>query len=85
MEKKKREHCEQWYTHKHASDIPSFLCSAAAEKKAFHDINLSNSENTEGARWMCSRLQSVLVSLVNGESFCPLFPSLNRVLFTSCL
>lgn len=45
------------------------------KKKAFHDINLSNSENTEGARWMCSRLQSVLVSLVNRESFRSLFPS----------
>ena len=67
------------HTHRRTLDISPFLCSAA-----FHYINLSNSENIQEARWICSRLQHVLLSLVQRESFRSFFPYFYQVLFTSC-
>lgn len=57
--------------------FPSPLCSAA-EKKAFHYINLSNGENIQEARWICSRLHSVLLSLVKRKTFLFHFPQLQQ-------
>lgn len=59
--------------------FPSPLCSAA-EKKAFHYINLSNGENIQEARWICSRLHSVLLSLVKRKTFLFHFPNFYQVL-----
>lgn len=63
------------HAHTHTVDISPYRCSAA-EKKVFHYLNLSNSENIKAARWICSRSPRVLLSEGN---FCSIFPYFEHI------
>lgn len=83
----KRKHREQWCTHTaiHLTVHPSYVVLVG--KKAFHYINLSNSETVKTSRRPNGLFPDYRVFYFpwrGGKLVAPSFPTFNKVHFTSC-